>query len=259
MLNKVVIEERENILTLGSNGSSPLFGDCPLESVYIGGDISYSKSSSFGNSPFYRNTSLRSVVITDKETEVSDNEFYGCTNLKYVQIGDDVTTIGKWAFSGCSSLDYFAFGRSVTDIGEEAFSDCTGMTQLISHATTPPRCGTQALDDINKWTCTLYVPEGSLLSYQAADQWKEFFFIDEGIPTGIAQVAERNVQIQASDGMVSLSGIADGLPIAIYRTDGTQVASGTASDGMATLTTNMAKGSVAIVKIGGKSVKIVMR
>ena len=179
-LTDVYIADRSTILTLGSNGSSPLFADCPLDSVYIGGNISYSTSKDKGYSPFYRNTSLRSVTITDEETEISPNEFYGCTNLKNVRIGDGVTTIGNWAFSGCSSLDYFAFGSSVETIGQEAFSDCTAMTNLISHADTPPVCGSQALEDINIWTCKLEVPAGNTAAYAAADQWKEFLFVSEG-------------------------------------------------------------------------------
>ena len=168
-------------LSLGSNGSSPLFANCPLDSVYIGRNITYSTNSDSGYSPFYRNTSLRSVTITDKETEISPNEFYGCTNLKNVQIGDGVTAIGDWAFSGCSNLDYFAFGSSVQSIGKEAFSDCTAVTKLISRAATPPTCGPQALDDINKWTCTLLVPGDHIDAYKAADQWKEFFFMEDGV------------------------------------------------------------------------------
>lgn len=74
-LANVVIADRSETLTLGSNGSSPLFADCPLDSVYIGGKITYGTSSDKGYSPFYRNTSLRTVVITDKEKEVYENEF----------------------------------------------------------------------------------------------------------------------------------------------------------------------------------------
>ena len=178
-LKTVIMDDgQEAELKLGSNGISPLFSSCPLDSVYIGRNISYSTSSSYG-SPFYRNTSLRSVHITDKETEISPNEFYGCTNLKNVRIGDGVTTIGNWAFSGCSSIDFFAFGSSVKTIGKEAFSDCTAMTKLISRATTPPSCGSQALDDINKWNCMLSVPKGYTSAYQQAEQWKEFFFISD--------------------------------------------------------------------------------
>ena len=181
-LKTVIMEDRktDGELKLGYNGSNPLFVDCPLDSVYIGRNISYSTGSSYGNSPFYRNTSLRTVVITDKETDVSENEFYGCTNLQNVQIGDGVTSIGNWAFSGCSSLKNFSFGTQVQTIGKEAFSDCTAVMAISSKAQTPPTCGTQALDDINKWDCVLYVPKVHVADYQAADQWKEFFFIEEG-------------------------------------------------------------------------------
>ena len=53
------------------------------------------------------------------------------------------------------------------------------MTQIISSASIPPVCGTQALDDINKWSCVLKVPQNYKSAYQAAEQWKEFFFIEE--------------------------------------------------------------------------------
>ena len=182
-LSKVTIADSENTLTLGSNGSNPIFASCPLDYVYIGRDISYQTSSSYGYSPFYRNTSLRAVKITDKETEISENEFYGCTNLQQMEIGDGVTTIGKWAFSGCSSLKYFAFGSQMATIGQDAFSDCTAIEEIISKAQTPPTCGSQALDDINKWECKLYVPKGCMAVYDAADQWKDFFFKEEGEDT----------------------------------------------------------------------------
>ena len=190
-LKNVIIDNAEAELKLGSNGSNPIFSSCPLDSVYIGRNISYPTASSYGYSPFYRNTSLRTVHITDKETEISENEFYGCTNLKNVRIGDGVTYIGNWAFSGCSSIEYFSFGSAMQSIGKEAFSDCTAMTKLISHAMTPPVCDSQALDDISKWVCTLSVPKGTVSSYQQAAQWKEFFFIDEGA-TGILRTVSND-------------------------------------------------------------------
>ncbi|MDY4160042.1 MAG: leucine-rich repeat protein [Prevotella sp.] len=190
-LKNVIIDNADTELKLGNNGSSPIFSSCPLDSVYIGRNISYPTASGYGYSPFYRNTSLRTVHITDKETEISENEFYGCTNLKNVRIGDGVTYIGNWAFSGCSSIEYFSFGSAMQSIGKEAFSDCTAMTKLISHAMTPPVCGSQALDDISKWVCTLSVPKGTVSSYQQAAQWKEFFFIDEGA-TGIQRTVSND-------------------------------------------------------------------
>ena len=183
-LSDVIIEDRSEPLAMGCNYSSPLFSDCPLDSVYIGGKITYGTSSREGYSPFYRNTSLRTVVITDREEQIYENEFYGCNNLKNVTIGNGVKSIGNYAFSGCSALESFSFGSSMESIGNEAFSDCTNLTQLTSYAVTPPTCGIQALDDINKWNCVLKIPEGTNDAYMAADQWKEFFFI-ENLPAGI--------------------------------------------------------------------------
>ena len=184
-LADVIIENRSTALNLGSNGSSALFADCPLDSVYIGGKITYNTTSSKGYSPFYRNTSLRTVVITDREEQVYENEFYGCTNLQNVAIGNGVKAIGNYAFSGCSSLEGFSFGSSMGAIGVEAFSDCTNLSTITSHATVPPTCGTQALDDINKWNCVLRVPSGYATAYQAAEQWKEFFFIEDVVETSV--------------------------------------------------------------------------
>ena len=190
-LKNIIMSDSEEELKLGSNGKNPLFASCLLDSVYIGRKISYNTSSNYGYSPFYRNTSLRAVKITDKETEISANEFYGCTNLQRVIIGDGVTAIGDWAFSGCSSLKYFAFGTQVQAIGKEAFSDCAAVVEIISKASVAPTCGAQALDDINKWNCKLYVPDGCLAAYQSADQWKDFFFLEEGQGT-IGQGEEQN-------------------------------------------------------------------
>lgn len=228
-LKQVVMADHASELQLGSNGSSPLFAACPLDSVYIGRNISYNTSSSYGYSPFYRNTSLRAVTITDVETEIPANEFYGCTNLKNVKIGNSVTSIGDWAFSGCNSLDAFEFGSAVETIGKEAFSDCTAMTKLISHAVTPPTCGSQALDDINKWICTLSVPTGYATAYQQADQWKEFFFINDDVDiTGIKDIVNdsaENVVVYTLGGVRRIIRKADvkSLPHGIYGINGKKV------------------------------------
>ena len=75
----------------------------------------------------------------------------------------------------CSGLTSVNIGNNVTSIDEYAFKGSTSMTKFKIRATVPPTCGAQALDDINKLECTLYVPTESIDDYQAADQWKNFF------------------------------------------------------------------------------------
>ena len=168
------IEDRTTVLPLGKK----IFDNSPLNSLYIGAKISYINDMGSEASPFCGNKSLKSVVITDVESDIFDYEFYNCIGLESVTVGDGVERIGKWAFSGCSNLSEFVFGSNVTSIGEEAFSDCVNMTKITGRAVLPPVCGAQALDDINKWNCTLFVPERNLKSYQNAEQWKEFLFVE---------------------------------------------------------------------------------
>ena len=110
-----------------------------------------------------------------------------------------------WAFSDCSSLDYFEFGTSVKTIGKEAFSDCAAVKNIISHAVTPPVCESQAMDDINKWDCTLTVPDGATAAYQAADQWKEFLFTQD-YSTYLTDIDRVNINSNATQQVFSLDG-----------------------------------------------------
>ena len=226
-LSTLIIEDRNTPLKIVSN-NNPLFKDCKLDSVYIGGKIVYETSSGYGYSPFYRNTSLRTVKISDAETTIYDNEFYGCTNLQNVSIGDNVTSIGKWAFSGCSSLKNFTFGSGLQSIGQEAFSDCINITQISSKAVVPPTCGINALDDINKWNCKLFVPKANINAYKQAPQWKEFFFIES--TTGITNTIYNKAgltDVYTIDGTKRLSKAStdeiNALPKGVYIVNGKKI------------------------------------
>ena len=255
-LKYVTINDRKTELELGSNGSEPLFVSCPLDTVYIGGDISYPTSSGQGYSPFYQNETLEKITIANVENAITEKEFYNCISLKDVSIGDDVEIIGDWAFSGCVVLNNFSFGSSMKEIGEEAFSDCIAMTNIISKATVPPVCGWQALDDINKWNCTLTVPLSAVDSYKAAEQWKEFFFItgeDFDNTSGVKDAVSENggVSVLTNRNCIKIIG-AHNAVITVYNTNGQIVYSGTE-----TTVGGLAQG-IYIVSVDGQTFKVAL-
>ncbi|MBQ0075236.1 MAG: leucine-rich repeat protein [Prevotella sp.] len=188
-LKSFVAKSGTKTLELSYNASNKgLFADCPLESVNIDRPISYDTQAAKGYSPFYRSTTLKSVTMGNNPASIPANMFYGCSALSDVAIGNGVTSIGDYAFSGCISLKDFSFGKSVKTIGNEAFSDCTALTRLVSKASVPPTCGSQALEDIDKWECTLYVPEESKEAYMAANQWMDFFFVEDFVEITMGDV-----------------------------------------------------------------------
>lgn len=81
----------------------------------------------------------------------------------------------------------------------------------------------------------------------------------EGIINEVTQIPARAVFVQANDGFVSVSGLNDSDRVAIYQIDGKQVATAKAYNGSASVATNISKGTPVIVKIGEKTVKVVMQ
>lgn len=186
-LEEISFLDGDSKLTLSINNSSypstnnysyDIFQGTNLQKLYIGRDLNYITSYSSAPSPFYRLDTLKEVEIHQGETEISDNMFYGCIALNSVIIGEDIIKIGQKAFSGCSAMKSFRFGSQLKSIGSDAFSDCTALISFTSEALIPPTCGSQALDDINKWDCTLYVPNESIELYKEAPQWKDFLKIE---------------------------------------------------------------------------------
>ena len=59
--------------------------------------------------------------------------------------------------------------------------------------------------------------------------------------------------------MLNIQGVDDGSSIVVYTVSGQKVGSTKAHDNQASLATNIKKGEVAIIKIGEKSVKVVMQ
>ena len=168
--NDEPIDEDTNVLVLGSNGSSPLFFECPLDSVFIGRNISYSTSSDKGYSPFYCNTSLRSVNISGVAKEISPKEFYGCTNLKNVRIGDKISTIGDYAFYGC-----------------------TGLKDIYCDAEQTPEIASSSFKNVDVSAVMLVVPDNSVELYKAHPIWRLFWVETE---TGLNEIGNDHLGME---------------------------------------------------------------
>ena len=81
----------------------------------------------------------------------------------------------------------------------------------------------------------------------------------EGITNGVANVPAQAVLIQSEGGMLTIQGVDDGTPVSVYSANGTQAGSAISQSGQAVVVTNLQAGSVAIVKIGEKAVKVVIK
>ena len=81
----------------------------------------------------------------------------------------------------------------------------------------------------------------------------------EGITNGIANIPANAVLIQSEGGSIKVQGVDEGTQVNVYGINGSQAGSAISQGGAATINTNLQPGSVAIVKIGRKSVKVVIK
>ena len=81
----------------------------------------------------------------------------------------------------------------------------------------------------------------------------------EGITNGIANIPANAVLIQSEGGSIKVQGVDEGTQVNVYSVNGTQAGSAISQSGAATINTNLQPGSIAIVKIGQKSVKVVVK
>lgn len=231
-LKDLRIEDGNTVLSLVTYGSAAdgkgFFNDCPLETLYLGRDIKYDSSSSYGYSPFNGKYRLTSVTIGDCVTNIGKMMFQGCLYLTNLKIGNSVTSIadyafnecsglrsielpasvksiGEWAFRCCSGLTELEIPEGVTSIGDKAFYDCFNLTGVISniHAEGLFALSSYVFSGVDKNACILYVPYGAKATYAATSGWNAFTNIVEQAVGGSCGT---DVNWALADGVLTITG-----------------------------------------------------
>ena len=81
----------------------------------------------------------------------------------------------------------------------------------------------------------------------------------EGITNNVAQVRAKAVLIQSSVSMLSIAGVDEGTAISVYDVSGKMVGSATAASENTHISTSLRSGDIGLVKIGNKTVKVLMK
>jgi len=76
-------------------------------------------------------TKIKTIIINDGVTTLSDFAFYYCYKATSVSIGNTVTKIGYHGFSFCHQLTSVTIPNSVITIGDWAFGECEKLTSVI--------------------------------------------------------------------------------------------------------------------------------
>ena len=260
-----------------SIGESTFEGCSGLTSVTIPNSVT-----SIGIYAFFNCSGLTSITIPNSVISIRRYAFYGCSGLTSVTIPNSVTSIGNYAFHGCSrltsvtipnsvkSIEHGAFyecngltsvniGNGVKNIYEQAFANCAELTDVYCYAENVPTTQSDAFYSSYTEYATLHVPAASVEQYKATAPWSNFGRIVATDEDAVAEVQAVPVLIQTQGNTITVQGAEAGTEIILYGTNGVQLDSVIATTGVASLNASGLSGSVAIVKIGNKTVKVLIK
>ena len=274
--------------------NSVLFGCRSLTSVTIPSSVTTIGNYAFGNC-----TSLSSVTIGSSVTSIGNRAFRGCTGLTDIYCyAENVPSTESSAFDNSSiasatlhvpagsveayrtTAPWSSFGTAVPIDGLEIcatptisyvngklkFSSETEGVRFIS-AITDDDIKTYDTEEIDlgvTYTISVYATKEDYYDSEVATGtlcWIDQQPSTEGIiaEDAVTEVKALPVLIQSNGGTITVQGANEGTEIMVYSVNGMKQGSAIATNGFATINTSLQSGSTAIVKIGEKSIKVLVK
>lgn len=107
-------------------------------------DLSDADITEISDNEFYKNTSLRKVILPETVTSIGSMAFYGCTNLTDINIPAAVKSIGQSAFEKCESLETIDIPGILDKFDSNVFADCTKLKSVYIKNIQPRSSGLSA-------------------------------------------------------------------------------------------------------------------
>ena len=203
-----------------------------------------------GNPKYDSRKNCNAIIETESNTLIA-----GCMNTV---IPNSVTSIGLGAFADCSGLTSIEIPNSVTSIGNYAFYSCKNLTDVFCLATDVPSTSSYVFVNSYPENITLHVPAEVINSYKTTAPWSCFGNIVEITYADIIDIPAKAVLVTSNNGTINITCSLEGESVELYTSDAMFIESTTIENGCATIESGLSKGDIAIVKIGEKSIKIII-
>ena len=163
---------------------------------------------------FQNCTNLERIYFANGVKSIGDYSFQGCKKLNNITWGANTEIIGRNSFDNCNltslslplklkSIKIMAFSgnkylksvtipSNVTELGYGIFGNCDSLMTVISLIfKSIPDAGTKGGNAFSRNTlmnATLFVPQSTSQTYKAKIGWKDFVWVEEGLPAGVESI-----------------------------------------------------------------------
>ena len=255
-----------------SIGNEAFRGCTGLTSITIPNSVT-----SIGSQAFYNCTKLKEIYCYAEEVPTTKTDAFKESNPQYIMLYVPASSIND--YKATSPWKEFGFIKAIEGGGDT--KKCATPTISYANKELTFSCETEGVEyvyeikdtDIKKgydakvslsatYNISVYATKTGYENSDVATAtlvWTEAEFTVT-TPTSAKAVKESvPVLISANNGLITVKGELDGQAVTVYSAEGKLLGSDSISGGQATINTTLEAGSVAIVKIGKRAVKVVMK
>ena len=159
-LKNVTFASGSNLTTLGKNysGDGVFQGCTSIQSIVLPDKLTEIQRETFSGC-----SALTSVTIGSSVKSIGVSAFNNCTNLKSVVIPNKVETLGDCAFKNCSNLSSVRLGSGLLSIGYSAFEGCSNLTGIVIPASVTD-IDYSAFKNLKNLTSVIFEPNSNLVN-----------------------------------------------------------------------------------------------
>jgi sorbitol-specific phosphotransferase system component IIA len=128
-------------------------------------------------------------------TSIDGSAFKNNKTIVNLTISENIKTIGAYAFQGCTTLKRVELPSTLVNIGEKAFDGDWKLVHVCSKIKVPFDIDESVFSN---YKAALYLPDGTLSSYQTKGGWNKFttiyqgYLVDELISDGMTFICLKN-------------------------------------------------------------------
>lgn len=276
-------------------GNDNASGEIKIDSVEIDGY--YYQPTEIANKAFYGCKAITKIGIPKTVVTIGERAFANIDKLTDITIwAEEVPTTDRTAFEN-SYIDYVTLHVPANSIDKyKSTAPWSGFKEIVAIEGTEPqeKCATPTIDykdgklvfecETDGAECITTITSAdvdthygnvveisytyNISTYAKAEGYANSDLVtamlvwieqDETISVLNEEIEAKAVLVQAHDGTIWISGIELGTVIEVYNVAGAKIASINAQQGTTQITTTLNAGDIAIVKIGNRTVKVLMR
>lgn len=190
---------------LKSTGYASFYKCSNLRDVKLPKTLNYIDSGTFLYCSCLTNINIPEALISIQDNALSR------TSITTINLPETLTSLSSEAFSYCTKLTKINFPSSLNGIGRYLFAGCSNLSEISTLRSSPIDLtafldhGAYIFSGVNKSTCKLIVPKGSVDAYKAAPVWKDFKNIIEFDATSINTASSAPTKAWTANGIIYIS------------------------------------------------------